>query len=558
MKIPTILAQTQVPAGLPQGDLGPSGAGQYNQLAGNIAQLGGVANELAHIQRQQQAQQDRDSALDITSDSAQKAELLREQVKSPYTPENPHGYPEEEAPSRSMAERYLKGYDKMAQETIQKAPNDQVKRYVNEALLRLRKESAVQITRDQFATYKDEQIAGVPARLEEYRAQIVNSPGQRDTLTLARDLYIDTLTSIPASQRAKMKLEEQQRSDMGIAQRAVDERPFDSIGQYAATLSPENYLKLTYHQESRQNAAIKERERIQTQAEKDAEEARQYKLSQLSEMFLQGQGSETLISQSRQIGLIKKPSEVEHYYSLLKPRETPSDPAVLSDLTAKVFHPSTASVGVIREIQAAMTAHNQGGKGINPVDGRTLLGHLSGQITSQDKESYTLAKEEGLRALGITTPMSQLDKKEAKLVSEFERQYNAIARPANPNGISGRDALYQILPQFQSRQSAEARLDYMDQAKVIAPTATMPVPDPLDQMGFLAWYGEQVKATEALRADPRKASEYMLRRERLRIFLDTQRSLYDAETRRLGEQSKGSSGGSSERKAGGYTPPKGQ
>lgn len=271
MKIPTILAQP-VSVGVPAADVGASGAAGTYQIAQGIGHLGAVAEELAHIQRQQQAQQDRDSALDITSTAAQKAEALREGAKLPKDDNNPHGVPEGEAPSQTYIPRYLKAYDEMARETVQQAPNEQTKRLVNNTLLRLRGETSVQVTKDQFALYKDEQLAGVPTRLETFRSQIIGNPGQRETLTQARNEYIDSLTHLTTSQKEKMRLEETQKTELGIGQRAIDQRPFDPIGDYAARLSPENYLKLTYHQEARQKQAIAFQDKVDREAAKNVKE----------------------------------------------------------------------------------------------------------------------------------------------------------------------------------------------------------------------------------------------------------------------------------------------
>ncbi len=101
------------------------------------------------------------------------------------------------------------------------------------------------------------------------------------------------------------------------------------ISRYSSVMKPEAYDRLLARQDSllRQQTAAYDRD--QAKLAKDSEEARQFKLAQLSQLISSGQGSQGLVDQALQIGMIKTPAEYEHFAKLLVDKPvTPSDQSV--------------------------------------------------------------------------------------------------------------------------------------------------------------------------------------------------------------------------------------
>ena len=553
MKIPTVLAQTDAPSSLPtnrysgaEDTASVAMARAANQLNATAQSIGGAE---IRIERERQARASRQEAGALSSQADMESAAFLENLK--LVTGDPDEY-------KKMAEEGLKGIN---DRTLQATKNEQTKTLLQTELQKVGGKHALGAIKYSNDLFSGTQIGRMGTELANRKTTMsLLDPGDDKAWVEEYQKGVAAIDNasvfLGPEKAAKARIE--WRGDVA-KERAYREVKADSqanVERYRPLMSPEQWKWVEDRQGHFQDMATKERERLQKQAEKDAEEARVRKLAQISQMGQQRTLTESLIDQAFQVGIIKTPQELEHAYSLLKPKETPSDPIVYQQLSAKVFHPDVTSRSVIAEIQRAMTVHNQGGKGLDEKDGTRLLQHASSEIQREEKEAYTIAMNEGLTALGIPPTFGQWDKKQRKLAAQFTQMMNAIAKPANPNGVGGREALQQALPVLQAIQDQDTRLDFTDQWKIVSPWAKTPQPDPLDQKGYEAWHADQVQQIEALKAEnpAKNTGTYYVRRRQLEDLLSAAKDMAEAASRRGGKSSSSSSG--SGRSVGGYEPGK--
>lgn len=311
-----------------------------------------------------------------------------------------------------------------------------------------------------------------------------------------------------------------------------------------------------------------EMEKFYDRIEKEAEVERQDQLAGLSDLASTGGLTPAKVRQARAMGVIEGPKEFEHYMTLATapPKETPSDPGILTSVNAGVWN-ADGSRFTTRQIEDLMTRHRLGGPGLNANDGKQALIEVRRQqefklsradqqqrdAHAKQRESYDLAKQEGLRWLGITTTMSLLDGPSAALVAQFESDMNARVLDRSGNFVRpSREVLYELLPIYLERQSQDAKLDYQKNAGLIAATLKTQIPDPTD-MGWNAWYEHAKRLVEVLK--PSNPNLYEVRRTQLAELARQKLKLIETETRKGALSGGGGTGRPGQAPVRNYQPP---
>ena len=233
------------------------------------------------------------------------------------------------------------------------------------------------------------------------------------------------------------------------------------------------------------------------------------------------------------------------------PKDAPSEARAYLNATQGVYaRTPTYTESNIRSLMNDHMASN-GERGLNREDGQQLLAYLDRKAEtarshglqedaikrqsdalqhSRNAESYQRAIDEGLKTLGVTTSMSQIDGPAAALVAGFVRDMNARVLDAKGNYVRpAREALYEVLPIYVDRQSAEAKTTYTQNAGLVGDLMGSRPPDPMDS-GWLSWWQQQQRATEGLRST--NPNLFKLRQEQLQTLLGQHKALIDAEARK--------------------------
>ncbi len=341
--------------------------------------------------------------------------------------------------------------------------------------------------------------------------------------------------------------------------RDVQAHPFTAdTEKYRNVIKPESFDRLEAKKDRLQLATVKANEAATKALEAQAEKQRQVDLTYLTDEYYAKTLTPARVAQARDEGLIINDTEHRHFMDLAtKQNDDKSDRAIWSAVQADVWSVDPAYKHAFTEtkIRALMAAHVNGQPGLDGNNGRMALAELGRHRNEGTTEAnhdrvlandaYQKAKEEGLRRLGINSPMQVLDKTKDKLSRDFVTELNALVLDPQTGlvrtNVPLRQAMLDIMPRHEARQDADTRSSFQEMATNYRESTGSTPPDMTDSQ-FPTWYNAEKAQVEALKKDPKTMGLYTLRRDQLlgmwRTYQETLQSL-----QRRAEQGKKSTGG---------------
>lgn len=439
MKIPTILAQTEVPASLPSGG-GDTRSVQmgFHQLASNLTNVSNQANAVAaQIQKADQAKYDQGVKIEAATLQSQ-MELGAETALQ----------------TRRLTETDPDAYLKGAQQDIQDAAKaameqakyPETKAYLQQHLEKIKATKGVEAMKYGNELYVSRNLGLLDTTLENTRQLAVSAPDQssyvpgEDAGTYSKvlnrsDYYRQGLEAIRAATPllGEKKATEKMlgwRQDVAYDSAESDLRanPESNITGYRGVVTPAQYDRLLAHQDTfrRELRVADEHREAQTQKSVDLEN--QNRVGEVEALLLPTDGSAPdRTSAMRMIGFygpkginVIKPTDYVRLYGMAtNPKEGPSDPGVRNQMLVGVISQRpTWSVGDV-------VAANQAGK-LNDNDMKFGLEQLRASQNRAEDKALTAVKykqaeveQAGIRFLTTTGPLEKIEDKARELQARY-------------------------------------------------------------------------------------------------------------------------------------------